>query len=400
MDHQLCLSWSQHQSTLIGVFENLLGNETLSDCTLAAEGKHLKVHKLVLSAFSPYFATLLQEQYDKHPIFMLKDIKYQQLHAIVLYMYRGEVQIPQSQLPDLLKAAESLQIKGLQQEDHQNEHFSSKGKDISGSEEGASLRHRKISRLSRNARPNNSTAIEGVDLQDSLGYSVDSKPEFDDFENSWTMSDPVTIQEEDLSAQTQQKFKDVDPFMDIPENSTALVEEIKNLRKDIKELKQIVTDNNPKVLEKVSKIPNILVEVSKLVENPGHSRHTKCVFPVTSFEELDEMEVNLESSPEKYIPMLKALLLPAGISKNLKRVVSDQLLFQMNYAGIKDRKGFAVYTNLLNALFEAVKHEHYTWNDFKRDCRMAIYRIKNRVYKNNHFAKKKVQTELTDSENV
>jgi len=50
MDHQLCLSWSQHQSTLIGVFENLLGNESLSDCTLAAEGKFLKAHKLVLSS--------------------------------------------------------------------------------------------------------------------------------------------------------------------------------------------------------------------------------------------------------------------------------------------------------------------------------------------------------------
>nr|XP_036669096.1 longitudinals lacking protein, isoforms H/M/V isoform X11 [Drosophila suzukii] len=112
-DQQFCLRWNNHQSTLISVFDTLLENETLVDCTLAAEGKFLKAHKVVLSACSPYFATLLQEQYDKHPIFILKDVKYQELRAMMDYMYRGEVNISQDQLAALLKAAESLQIKGL-----------------------------------------------------------------------------------------------------------------------------------------------------------------------------------------------------------------------------------------------------------------------------------------------
>lgn len=56
---------------------------------------------------------MLQEQYDKHPIFILKDVKYQELRAMMDYMYRGEVNISQDQLAALLKAAESLQIKGL-----------------------------------------------------------------------------------------------------------------------------------------------------------------------------------------------------------------------------------------------------------------------------------------------
>jgi len=112
-DQQFCLRWNNHQSTLISVFDTLLENGTLVDCTLAAEGKFLKAHKVVLSACSPYFATLLQEQYDKHPIFILKDVKYQELRAMMDYMYRGEVNISQDQLAALLKAAESLQIKGL-----------------------------------------------------------------------------------------------------------------------------------------------------------------------------------------------------------------------------------------------------------------------------------------------
>lgn len=55
-DQQFCLRWNNHQSTLISVFDTLLENGTLVDCTLAAEGKFIRAHKVVLSACSPYFA--------------------------------------------------------------------------------------------------------------------------------------------------------------------------------------------------------------------------------------------------------------------------------------------------------------------------------------------------------
>lgn len=53
-DQQFCLRWNNHQSTLISVFDSLLENGTLVDCTLAAEGQYLKAHKVVLCACSPY----------------------------------------------------------------------------------------------------------------------------------------------------------------------------------------------------------------------------------------------------------------------------------------------------------------------------------------------------------
>ncbi|XP_011160463.1 zinc finger and BTB domain-containing protein 17 isoform X11 [Solenopsis invicta] len=112
-DQQFCLRWNNHQSTLIQNFDTLLESGTLVDCTLAAEGKTLKAHKVVLSACSPYFECLLSEHYDKHPVFILKDVKFKELKAMMDYMYRGEVNISQDQLAALLKAAESLQIKGL-----------------------------------------------------------------------------------------------------------------------------------------------------------------------------------------------------------------------------------------------------------------------------------------------
>ncbi|CAG9864651.1 unnamed protein product [Phyllotreta striolata] len=112
-DQQFCLRWNNHQSTLVSVFDTLLEKGVLVDCTLAAEGKYLDAHKVVLSACSPYFEALLSKHYDKHPVLILKDVKFQELRAMMDYMYRGEVNISQDQLGALLKAAESLQIKGL-----------------------------------------------------------------------------------------------------------------------------------------------------------------------------------------------------------------------------------------------------------------------------------------------
>jgi hypothetical protein len=44
---------------------------------------------------------------------ILKDIRYADLKALVEFMYKGEVNVVQEQLPTLLKTAEALKIKGL-----------------------------------------------------------------------------------------------------------------------------------------------------------------------------------------------------------------------------------------------------------------------------------------------
>ncbi|XP_018912776.2 uncharacterized protein [Bemisia tabaci] len=112
-NQHFCLRWNNHQSTLVSVFDSLLESGTLVDCTLAAEGRCIQAHKVLLSACSPYFAMILSQHYDKHPILILKDVKFHELQSMLDYMYRGEVNITQENLGSFLKAAESLQIKGL-----------------------------------------------------------------------------------------------------------------------------------------------------------------------------------------------------------------------------------------------------------------------------------------------
>lgn len=63
------------------------------------------------------FQALLSQHYNQHPIVILKDVKFEELKAMLEYMYRGEVNVTQEQLGRFLKAAESLKIKGLTNND-------------------------------------------------------------------------------------------------------------------------------------------------------------------------------------------------------------------------------------------------------------------------------------------
>lgn len=110
---QYCLRWNNHQPNFISVFSSLLNSESLVDVTLAAEGKHLQAHKVVLSACSSYFQSLFTINPCQHPIVILKDVKFVDLKIMVDFMYYGEVNVSQEQLPYILKTAEMLKIKGL-----------------------------------------------------------------------------------------------------------------------------------------------------------------------------------------------------------------------------------------------------------------------------------------------
>ncbi|KAJ3660152.1 hypothetical protein Zmor_004621 [Zophobas morio] len=110
---QYCLRWNNHQPNFISVFSSLLNSESLVDVTLAAEGRHLQAHKVVLSACSSYFQSLFTINPCQHPIVILKDVKFTDLKVMVDFMYYGEVNVSQEQLPYILKTAEMLKIKGL-----------------------------------------------------------------------------------------------------------------------------------------------------------------------------------------------------------------------------------------------------------------------------------------------
>ena len=92
---QFCLRWNDFQTNMVASFKHLRDEKSFCDVTLACDGQSTKAHKMILSACSPYFKALLEENPAKHPIIILKDVPFQHLTAILEFMYAGEVNVAQ-----------------------------------------------------------------------------------------------------------------------------------------------------------------------------------------------------------------------------------------------------------------------------------------------------------------
>jgi hypothetical protein len=81
------------------------------------EDSAVRAHKVVLSACSPYFQKIFTDNPGKHPIIVLKDVRCWEMQCILDFMYKGETSVPEPQLTSLIKAAESLKVRGLTSSD-------------------------------------------------------------------------------------------------------------------------------------------------------------------------------------------------------------------------------------------------------------------------------------------
>ncbi|CAL4092748.1 unnamed protein product, partial [Meganyctiphanes norvegica] len=109
----LSLKWNNHNTTFFHVLSTIRSKEAYCDATIACDGRFYPVHKLVMSTCSDYFEEMFERTNCKHPVIVLKDIRHEDLEALLNYMYVGEVNVLQNELAGLIKAAECLMIKGL-----------------------------------------------------------------------------------------------------------------------------------------------------------------------------------------------------------------------------------------------------------------------------------------------
>ncbi|KAF2356093.1 BTB/POZ domain [Trinorchestia longiramus] len=107
------LKWNDYSVKLVTAFQSLREEEDFVDVTVACDGRQYSAHRMVLSACSPYFRTMLKANPCKHPIVILKDVGCAELERLLEFMYNGEVNIAQDQLAAFLRTAESLKIRGL-----------------------------------------------------------------------------------------------------------------------------------------------------------------------------------------------------------------------------------------------------------------------------------------------
>ncbi|MPC29176.1 GDNF-inducible zinc finger protein 1-like [Portunus trituberculatus] len=109
----LALRWNNHNTIFTKLLTLLREQEAYVDVSLACAGRLYPAHKFVLSTCSDYFKEMFSKNPCKHPIVFMKDVSTKDMEALLDFMYKGEVHVPQSELGSLLRTAEGLQVKGL-----------------------------------------------------------------------------------------------------------------------------------------------------------------------------------------------------------------------------------------------------------------------------------------------
>jgi len=112
---KFCLRWNDFESNISVAFRELREDKDFFDVTLACDDDQIEAHKVILSACSPFFRTILKRNHHERPLLYLRGVKYMDLMAVLNFMYHGEVNVAQDDLNSFLSIAEDLKVKGLTQ---------------------------------------------------------------------------------------------------------------------------------------------------------------------------------------------------------------------------------------------------------------------------------------------
>ena len=118
---KFCLRWNDFETNISTAFRELREDKDFFDVTLACDDQQIQAHKVILSACSPFFRSVLKRNPHAHPLLYLRGVKYTDLLAVLNFMYHGEVNVAQEELNSFLAVAEELKVKGLTQSNNSSE---------------------------------------------------------------------------------------------------------------------------------------------------------------------------------------------------------------------------------------------------------------------------------------
>ena len=112
-NQKFCLTWKDYNSHFCREFGEFRKQEDFFDVTLACEENSVTAHKIVLSAASEFFKTILRKHKHEHPLIYLTEVKFRDLQSILDFIYTGETEVAERDLESLLATATRFKVKGL-----------------------------------------------------------------------------------------------------------------------------------------------------------------------------------------------------------------------------------------------------------------------------------------------
>ncbi|XP_023329064.1 protein tramtrack, beta isoform isoform X8 [Eurytemora carolleeae] len=134
MAEKFCLKWNDFERNISSAFRDIREEKEFFDITIACEDEQMQAHKVILSACSPFFRSVLKRNPHQHPLVFLKGVSLKDLRAVLNFMYHGEVNVAQEDLNSFLQVAEDLRVKGLTQNNSSSSNSQPKSKSESRSE--------------------------------------------------------------------------------------------------------------------------------------------------------------------------------------------------------------------------------------------------------------------------
>ena len=90
-----CLRWNDFETNINEAFRDLRASKDFLDVTLVCEDEQIQAHKVILSACSSFFHSMLRRNAHQHPLIYMKGIKFSDLQSVLCFMYQGEVSVAQ-----------------------------------------------------------------------------------------------------------------------------------------------------------------------------------------------------------------------------------------------------------------------------------------------------------------
>ena len=108
------LKWCNYFDCLQEMLQDIRGSNKFTDVTLVCDdNRKIEAHKIVLCASSPVFKDIINNHTEGHPVIYLQDILFQELEAILEFIYLGIATFEKGRIAEFVNAAHNLEIKEL-----------------------------------------------------------------------------------------------------------------------------------------------------------------------------------------------------------------------------------------------------------------------------------------------
>ncbi|XP_065369708.1 uncharacterized protein LOC135961976 [Calliphora vicina] len=184
----------------------------------------------------------------------------------------------------------------------------------------------------------------------------------------------------------------------VNERIEKLKNETRNLRKEVKDLKEILMQQNELIISLLSKQTGMLdenIEAERsavpLVYYGKKISEFSRRFPLENVDDLKKFELEInEENKTHIVSIIQSLLSPQGLMKNVVNVLSDSIIMESNVDGHHSKTRLLNFPKTIDVLFLASrKDDNYTSKMFLDDLRRSLRVVKNRCHKNNCRARQK-----------